>query len=293
MTATSNPLARQRRLGVDLFTLRTTAGLSHAALARLSGVSASVISRLENPTGDIGRRPNLLMVRRLLDALEVPRGSDRFTRVEGYAEVAAARHWWDRLPRMGTGQRDYAIVECGAAGIDEYAGLLIPGLVQTEAYAHHRVLTATADGPQVDVEAVVTGRLARQQATLPGAAYRLVLEEQAIRRPPAPRPVMAAQLRHLLDLIAAGTVSVRVVPVDADLGDGYAPRAPYASVTYPDPDDPAIVIVDSDVARPALVTADDAVKGYQRLHERLLGAALSDADSAALIERVASSLAAR
>lgn len=288
----ANPLARQRRLGAAILNLREARGWSHAELGRRSGVSASTISRLENPFGDIARRPNLAHVRRLLDALEVPRRSSEREQIEEHAEVASARRWSDAEPyaAMGAGQRMYALVELGAGAVDEYAPSLLPGLVQTEAYARHRVLAGEPRTGRPD--AIVAGRLARQrQVVEQGTTYRLVLEEVAVRRYPVPRPVMADQLRHLLDLAEQPAVSIRVVPVEADLGDGPAPRAPYAHISYPDPADPPVVIVDA-VGSPLLDTADVEIAGYARLYARLQAAALSDADSAELIRQVAKGLAA-
>lgn len=290
-----NPLARQRRLGAALLTARLERGYSHAELSRKSGVSASVISRTENPFGDVHRKPGLLAVRRLLDALDVTRGSREWTVIENYAEAAASSRWWESTAytRMGDGQRTYALVEAGASTIREYAGMLLPGIVQTAEYARHRVLAVTGDGPVADPEPIVRGRQERQRQTIGTglAHYQLVLEEQAIRRRPVPAEVMLEQLRHLLALMDDDAVSVRVVPVDAQLAAGFAPRAPYAHVTYPDMDDPPIVVVDN-VTKALLVTDPVEVSGYAQLHQRLRDAALSDADSAAYIREAAGELAA-
>lgn len=277
-----NPMARQRRLGAALQRLRDQRGYSHARLAAISGVSTSVISRIESPYGDLTRRPNLRHVRQILDALDVS-GPDREV-IQQHASIAAAGGWWDEAPylRMGAGQRGAAIIEYGAAGIDEYSGLLVPGLVQTAAYARHR-----SDGDPA-TEVIVAGRMERQRR-IEDVEYRLILEEQAVRRWPVPRPVMREQLEHLLKLVEQPGVSIRIVPVAADLGDALAPRAPYAHVTYPDPDDPPIVAVDQ-VTQIQLVPGVVEVEGYARLHEQLRGAALSDADSAAVIREVIDSV---
>lgn len=283
-----NPLAQQRRLGDAIRDLRVRAEMTHADLSRASGVSASVISRTEKPVTDATRRPTLLSIRKLLDALGVPRGSAEFATIEGYAEVAANGGWWDTAPfaRMGEGQRDYAVVEYGAAEILEYAGLFLPGLVQTAAMAGHRARLDDA----ADADAVVAGRMERQRRA-EGIPYRLVLEEQAIyRRHGAPLKVMREQLDHLLELAGRPKVSIRVLPSKVDIGDGPAPRSPYAHLTYPDPDDPAIVIVDGGVRQSSLTADPDKVTGYAQLHKRLCGAAVSEADTAALIRSAVDSL---
>jgi transcriptional regulator with XRE-family HTH domain len=282
---TPNPLARARRLGTALLELREQHRYTHAQLSKHSGVSASVISRLENPFSDIGRQPNLRLVRKLLDALEVPRNSDRFVELEGYAE-AVSGGWWDggEYTRMGDDQRDAAIVEHGGI-VDEYSGLLLPGLVQTAAYARHRSLGAA------DVDGIVAGRLARQRI-LEAADYRLVLEPQAFRRQPVPPVVRLEQLHHLLELGTRENVTIQVVDVDAEVGEGPSPREPFAHVGYEDPLDPPVVRVDT-LKGDMLVTDAAEVEGYAQLHKRLRDAALDDAASAAIITEVAERLAAK
>ena len=282
-----NPLARQRRLGAELLRLRQERGYSHSRLATLAGVSTSVISRIENPFSDLGRRPDLNLIRQILDALEVAPDSAEYTDIQQHAAVAAAGGWWTRPAylRMGVGQRDTAIVEAGASHIDEYAGVLLPGLVQTAEFARLR----TAGIPHPD--AVAGGRVERQRRAA-DAAYRLVLEEQAVRRWPVPRAVMLEQLLHLLKLMERPKVSIQILPVDADLGDGITPRGAFAHFTYPDPADPEIVIVDQ-VKEVRLITEVTEVAEYAQLHKRLRDAAMSERGTAALVRSVADSLAAK
>lgn len=275
-----NPLARRRRLAVAVLRLRQQRGYSHAKLAALAGVSTAVISRLENPLTDINRRPTPEYVTRLLDALDA---DGEFEALQHHAGVAAGGGWWD-LPQyahMGDGQRDYATVEAGACLIREYAGLLLPGLAQTADLARH---WARFDA-DTDVEAVVAGRMERRRRTA-DVPYELVLEEQAIhRRHDLPPEVMRTQLEHLLELMKRPNVSLRILPVRAQMA-GPAPRAPFAHMTYPDPEDPPIVIVNSGVRRSTLHS--DAA-GYAQSHARLCDAAASEDDTAALIREAVDS----
>lgn len=279
-----NPLARHRRLGERVRQLREARDLTHGQLGKLSGVSSAVVSRVEHPFGNLKRRPNARMVRQLLDALKVT--DDEYDLLLNHAGVAGAGGWWDahEYDEMGAGQLAAAVVEIGASVIDEYAGTLLPGLVQTEEAARCRSV-----GPHVD--AVVAGRMERQRQ-IRDARYRLILEEQAVRRWEVPDAVMLHQLHHLLKLSAPPRVSIRILPVDAVLGEGIAPRAPFAHMTYPDNLDPTIVAMDQ-VTQVRLVTDPVEVTGYAQMHKRLRSAAMSDADSAALIRKVADSLASR
>ncbi len=106
----------------------------------------------------------------------------------------------------------------------DYGSALLPGPVQIADYARYRA-QVSADGPDVDIDAIVAGRLHRQHRILNSVTrYDLVLEEQTVRRYPVPPPVMLDQLRHLLELTSRPNVSIRVLPVDAQVAN--RPRAP-------------------------------------------------------------------
>lgn len=288
-----NAYARRRRLGQVIRYLREQAGMTHAALAKASGVSSPAISRLENALVERSK-PNLISVRSMLDVLGVERRSELRETIEQMVHDGAARAWWDTPTHanMGKRQRGLAAIEDGAATIDEYSPLVLPGLVQTRAYARNRASAAATHAPHA--EAIVSGRLRRQQLLDDGATrYRLVLEEATVRRRPpgASAELMVEQLDHLMDLAQRPMISIRIIPVDALISDGLMPTSPYAHITYPHPDDPPIVVVDT-VTADLLVTEPDEVSGYAQLHQELRGAALSDADSVELIRQVAGKLAA-
>lgn len=290
-----NPLSRRVRLARELEKLRAAQGLKLADLAARSRVSASVINRLEKPAENLTRKTSLLAVRGLLGALGVERGSARWNELDMCAEDGARTIWCDNaasgLPK--TRQYAFAVAEFNADGIIDYGAALLPGPVQTAEYARYRAQVGT-DGVDVDVEAVVAGRMRRQQQILDGSTrYEVVLEEQTVRRWPVPPGIMLDQLRHLLDLAQRPDVSIRMLRVDAQVanGCGAAPRTPYAIYSYPDPDDPKVVTVDT-VTADLLITKVADVAGYAQVHERLRRAALSDADSAVLIREVANKLAA-
>lgn len=290
-----SPLSRRIRLGRALEKLRVEHGDTLASLAARADVSTSVLSRMLNPTENVARKPTMLAVRKLLDALNVERGGDLWQELDACAEDGAQAGWWDKstYARMGERQKTFAVAEFGAAAVLDYGASLLPGPIQTADYARFRAQVGT-DGQGVDVEAIVAGRMRRQQAILNGSTrYEVVLEEQTVRRYPVPPPVMLDQLHHLLELTNRPGVSIRLLRVDAQVanGCGAAPRTPFAHYSYPDADDPKIVTVDT-VTADLLVTDVDEVDGYARLHDRLRRAALSDADSADLIREVAGKLAA-
>lgn len=285
--AAVSPLARAIRLGAEIRLLREDAGISQADLARRVGIARTVLSRIESPAGEPHRRADPRTVRDVLTALAAGRA---LRRLEPLIWDACAHGWWDTHRGMGAGQQIVAGVECGAAVIRAYQVALIPGLAQTREYARSRAVAAGDPDPA----AVVEGRMRRQQQiATAGTRLDIVVEDLALRRLVAPPDVMAGQLRHLVALAERPDVSVRVLPPDALLDEGWAPTSPFSVYSYPDPADPTIVLLDVVGQLPAPLAEPDATRLYVQLHERLAGAALSDVDSAALIKSAADQMAGR
>ncbi|WP_308401359.1 DUF5753 domain-containing protein [Streptomyces sp. AP-93] len=99
---------------------------------------------------------------------------------------------------------------------------LIPGLLQTEAYA--RALFAN-HWPPVDDETVderTAARLERQHllARKPPVAFSFVLYEAALRAPLGGRQAHREQLQHLLDVGTLRNVSLQVLPFERALSVG-------------------------------------------------------------------------
>ncbi|MFI7283086.1 helix-turn-helix domain-containing protein [Micromonospora chersina] len=285
-----SPLARRLRLGSALRELRDSAGMTGAELGRAAGLDRTVVSKVEN-----GERRPLDTILRLLDVL-LPEGDERYRALQRVARDGLARGWWTtpEFAGMGARQARTAEIESGARAIREYQNSLLPGLLQTEAYARHRGQVALDDGADFDLGGTVAGRLRRQQQISgpDGSEYDVVLEPQAIERLPVPPAVMREQLHHLLTLATTReNISVRVLPVDARLGRGYVPRSPFSLYAYPDPEDLTLVAVDT-VTADLLVTEAGEAQRYARLFDQLRDAALSQQESADLIQKAAEGLAA-
>ncbi|MGQ4516887.1 Scr1 family TA system antitoxin-like transcriptional regulator [Streptomyces sp. DW26H14] len=94
---------------------------------------------------------------------------------------------------------------------------VVPGLVQTAPYARALMGAIVAfQGIPDDTDAAVTARVERQSVLHHGDhTFALVLEESALRARVAPAETMAAQLGHLLGVMANPRVSLGVVPAHA------------------------------------------------------------------------------
>lgn len=272
------------RLGAEIRALRGTE--TAAAIARRAGLDRTVVSKIE--AGE--RRAGLDTILKILDVLPIEPGGITYRELQQIARDGLKKGWWGaaEYAQMGDRQARTADLECGAT-IREYQGSMLPGLLQTEAYARHRGQVAIGKGHRFDLTADVAGRLRRQKQRT--GTYDVVLEPQAIWRSPVPPDVMHEQLLHLLGIArTAENVYIRLLPVDAQLGAGWVPRSPFAVYDYA-AGDLTLVSVDT-VGTDLVVTAPNEAADYAQLFEELRAAALDQKSSADLIQQAAETLAA-
>lgn len=283
-----SPYVRRRRLAHELRMLREDAGLTHEQLGKVIGQSRTKISRLEN--GHI--RPDQAEIMKILDALNVD--GEKWTQIVTIARDAAERGWWESYNEaMGERQALYANLEAGATSIREYQQTFIPGLLQTPEFTSIRTEVDGKSGPvRYTLAGVVEARAQRQRMLRRpgGPTYEVILDEVVVRRLTAPPDVMRAQLRHLAE-VAQRTeeVNVRVLPVDAQIAGYLAPRSAFSIYTFEDPEDLAVVAVDT-VTSDLIVTEPAEVARYAGVHDRLRDAALPVEDSLDFLAKAAERL---
>jgi transcriptional regulator with XRE-family HTH domain len=287
-TRRRSPLIRRRRLANELRQLREHASLTSEELAKASGLYRSKVSRIE--TGD--RVPTVADVTAILRALNVD-DDERWHALVEMAKDAIERGWWTAYgPAMGARQAVYADLEYGADQVREYMSFVIPGLLQTAAYTRSRAELArkqarlAADERSVDRAVEAKATRARMLRRPDGPRYEAVIEEAAIRRPAAPPDVMHEQLRHLVELAEQDQqTTILILPLTARLEDYWLPRSPFSIYDYAD-GDPGAVAVDTE--NQDLIYTDPAdVTPYVELYGRVRRAALSAADSVALLKTAA------
>jgi transcriptional regulator with XRE-family HTH domain len=283
MSLPTSPVIRRARLGAELRQLRRQAALTlEQVCERLGWASTSKLSRIE-----LGQsRPDLADVFDLLDVYEVP-AERRETLIVIARDAATNRSWWKALGEMGERQRTYAELEAGAATIFEYQPALVPGLLQTRAYARLRVAAGRLLDPEVDVEADTRARTARQDVLQRADAprYTAVLDEAVLTGPGVSAQVWRDQLRHLLATARRANVTIRVLPRGAPVaGSVLHPLTPFSCYAFPDPADPRTVVLEA-LTTDLRLTAEPDVRRYEQLAGWLLDAALSDADTVALLDR--------
>ncbi|MER6220470.1 helix-turn-helix transcriptional regulator [Streptomyces sp900105755] len=254
-------------LGAELRHAREQKGLSQAELGQRVFVSGSFIGQLE--AGTRRMQPEFA---RMLD--EVLGTGGFFMRNCG----AAAK---SKYPQHFA---EVAESETQATAIREYAPLLIPGLLQTAAYARavNRGYDPTA--PEETIEEWVEGRMARASLLAHPTKPLLwaVLDEAALRRETGGRAVMSEALRHLAALTRRSRVIVQVLPLGAG-----AHTAMQGALKLMDFEDaPPLVYLEG--VRSGRLEDDPATVAQLRfVFDLLVASALSQEKSLALIEALA------
>ncbi|MEV7511035.1 helix-turn-helix transcriptional regulator [Streptomyces sp. NPDC091201] len=187
-------------LGAELRVARERAGLSQAELGEPLFVSGSFIGQLEAGT----RRMHIEFARQIDEILGT---NGFFVRNCG---AAAKSKYPDHFAAA-------AEAEALATAIREYAPLIIPGLLQTEAYARAIFRAYQPTAPETVVDELVENRLARaallHDPTTP--LLWIVLDEGVLRREIGGASIMAEALRHLTALVRANRIVVQVLPFRA------------------------------------------------------------------------------
>ncbi|WBB72395.1 helix-turn-helix transcriptional regulator [Micromonospora sp. WMMD1128] len=140
------------------------------------------------------------------------------------ASETKAKGWWhaygDAIPDWF---ELYVSLEQSANRIRRYDEALVPGLLQTRAYAFS-VYQHRSEVTEEERERLVEVRLQRQTLLTrrlpPAPKMDVVVSEAALLRVVGDRETMAEQLRHLLTVSERPNVRIRVLPLSAGLHRG-------------------------------------------------------------------------
>ncbi|QLQ40305.1 helix-turn-helix domain-containing protein [Micromonospora robiginosa] len=179
--------------------------------------------------------------------------------------------------------RPWVELEQDATSFRWYEPLLVPGLLQTEGYAHAVLSTGALFAPAV-VDEIVAGRIARQRVLDRDDPPQLVavIDEVVLRRPVGDRSVMVGQLGHLAAVAGREHVQVRVIPADGPWHTGLA--GPFVLGRLPDGTE--LAYLDNQL-RGQVVTDPVDVASLGRRWESVTGEALTQRRSIELIRGVA------
>ncbi|MEV7319644.1 helix-turn-helix transcriptional regulator [Streptomyces sp. NPDC093970] len=273
----NGPAVRRRKLGAELRTLRTGAGLTSGEAARLVGWHQSKVSRIE--TGASGVKP--ADVRLLLDAYGVAEEQLRelLLVLAGSEDTAGRHHWWHAyrgvLPPT---YRDFISLESQARAMRTLETSVVPGLLQTPEYAR-AVTRAAVDGLDDEaLDALVQVRLARQDVLRnhPPLELSAVLDEAVLRREVGGPGVMARQLERLAAAARLPQVRLQVLPFSAGAHIGIT--GPFVIFSFPSTSDLDVVVLDQLTSSLYLERKED-LQSYTEAFNSLQMHALSPEDS--------------
>lgn len=257
--------------GVLLQYLRKRAGLNQQQLGDAIGYSLEQVASVEQ-----GRRPA---------KVAFTAAAERVLEAGGVLEALQGEVDRAKLPRFF---RNVALLEAEALSRFSYDPLLVPGLLQTEAYAQALL---EAHFPPLDDETIeqrVAARLARQSLLTrksPPVVFVFVVEEDALRRVVGNKAVMREQLESLLTRSRRRNVELQIMPTARGAHSGL--------------NGPMVLLESMDRARQVYVEAQDVVTVRTAQNEvsefwlrygMLRTQALNTEESTRFIERMAGEL---
>ncbi|MCQ9134981.1 helix-turn-helix transcriptional regulator [Streptomyces sp. IBSBF 2807] len=272
------PTARQRRVATELRRLREAADLNARQAAALLGVSPTQITHIESGLAGVSEQ----RLRRLASHYSCTDGEF----VDALVAMATerTRGWWEEYRGLlPTSFLDLSELDHHAGFRDEVAVLYVPGLLQTEAYAHAVFSSRVPELTPKELELRVRHRLARQEISIP---YKAVVHESALRIRVSDRAASRDQLSRLVEASEADHITLRVIPFDLD---GF-PRAG-ASMTYVGGAVPKLDTVIRDAPHGTLfIDSEPQLGAFRALFHKVEAASLEPDRSRDLIHRLAKEL---
>jgi transcriptional regulator with XRE-family HTH domain len=213
MIAPASPTVRRRRLAAELRGIREGKGKSGDTVAHALRWSPSKISRYERAR--TGLRPR--EVERLLDYYQIT-GSRRALLL-GLAEDAAQKGWWEEFAdTLSEDYQQFIGLEHEATSMAIWHVDVVPGLLQTEAYARHIISSYSRIEPVAPgmIGRMVRVRMRRQQVlNREELQLSVVLDESVLKRRIGGESVMYEQLQRLGREAERHDLTLQVLPLDA------------------------------------------------------------------------------
>ncbi|MEV7579820.1 helix-turn-helix domain-containing protein [Streptomyces erythrochromogenes] len=214
MTSPSSKAQEAREsLAARLREIRLDAGITGRELAVRCGWSESKSSRIEHAKTP----PSDADIRAWCKACGTPGNADDLIAANRQADSMYVQ--WKRLQRTGLRQ----LQESGVPLYEQtqqfhvYCSNVVPGFFQTPGYAT-ALLTSIARfrGTPDDVSDAVTARMNRSHVIREGDhRFAVLVEESVLRYRIGSAEIMAAQLGHLLSVMALPSISLGIIPFTA------------------------------------------------------------------------------
>ncbi len=233
-------------------------------------VSQSKISRLENGRRSISPRD----VRDLCGVYEVE-DSRLVESLMQMARESRQQGWWHAFAELSPSYSVYIGLETDASSLRVYEPQVVPGLLQTQAYAAAVISGALPEVGHDEVNSRVQVRLRRQQRVWDEKnPLRMwaVVDEAALRRAVGGIPTMVEQLHRLVECSRLPHVTLQVMPFSAGAHPGV--NGQYAILEFPEATDSTVIYLEGGTSDLYLEKPHD-VQYYSVMYEHLRAQALS------------------
>ena len=267
----------KRRLSRRLAELRGTTGYTANHVCDILNWGRGKVGRFE---ANQWKRPEMSDIRDLIRIYEVE-GPER-DEIEELAVRCRVRPWWREYGEIF--DNEFPGYENDAAAIQVYMPLVVPGLLQTQAYMEAQFKSCAR--PPAWRRKGVKARLRRQEILdrAEGTVPRLsvVITEASLRYRWGMHSDRREQIDHLAEMSRRRNIDLRIQRFD----DGPPTGLSMVNIFgFPD-DEPPIVFVETDYSVDE-VSAGEAVHGYIQSFERACDAALEPEDTTVYLETLA------
>jgi hypothetical protein len=278
----------RRQLGRNLRDLRNRARMTTRMAAQQLEWSEAKIWRIE--TGQTSLRS--LDVEAMCKIYGAP--SELVEPLTALARETRARGWWTGYSDViAEGFDVYIGLEEAARLLSTYENELVPGLLQTEAYARALLTAARPEVPAAEIDRRVQLRMARQALITRGDGplqLDVVISEGLLWRRLGGTDVTVEQLDHLRRMCDLPNVRIQVAPSDSGYHDGMDSGRfvllDFAEVAAGKLVEPPVVYVEA-FTGPIYLDKDQEIDRYRKAFVSIKAAAV---DARAAIEEARSAL---
>lgn len=288
MSEDGSTLAR-RQLGKYLRNGREECGLTLQQASGLIQRSASTLQRIEKGAVAQLRDVDLEALCKIYEF-----DADHTAAMKGLAAQGNEESWWCEYDDLIPANFDFFVgLEASAQRLTTYESELVPGLLQTPAYASVLIRSVYPDDGAEEHARRVQLRMRRQTRITrkhQPATLDVILRESVLRGMIGGPKMMATQMRYLADVQARPNVSVQILPFSAGTPLG-VPVGPFVILEFGKDRqnqtiEPPVVYTES-FTGDLYLAKSSAVQRYHHAYESLRRSALDADASRALFRKMA------
>lgn len=279
----SSPTVWRRWLAHELKRLREEAGLSRKEVAaklrctpgKLHYIETAVVAPRSRDLEEI-----------LFDLYRVPQ--ERREHYLQAARNARKRGWWEKQDEGVAVPKWFSLylgLEQGASEIYAWEAQLVPGLLQTRAYATALNSSGTAELSEEEIHTRVDIRMSRQKVLSGEEPIRFwaVIDEAALYRNVGGTEIMREQVAHLLEVSQYPKVTLQVLPQPSGAHTGMA--GSFSILEFPASIDPGVIYIEYRTGSVHLEQPSE-IKEHQIAFEHLRLTALKPSPSRLRLQKI-------